>query len=150
MVLLFFFEKTSIYFLCGLLLIMLLVPVGKLSNSRFQMFYKIDALKNLAILTGKHLCWSFFSINFIRKILQHGCFYVNIAKCLSTAFLLNTPFHYTFLKFYVMIEFLGILWVQNWYLSYFLCHRFVFLQTLVLESEVHCYFVYILFLYQNF
>ena len=83
----FFFEKTSIYFLCGLLLIMLLVPVGKLSNSRFQMFYKIDALKNLAILTGKHLCWSFFSINFIRKILQHGCFYVNIAKCLSTAFL---------------------------------------------------------------
>ena len=33
---------------------------------------------------------------------------------------------YTFLKFYLMIEFFGRIWVQNWYFSYFLCHCFVF------------------------
>ena len=32
------------------------VPVGQHSNRRSQMFYKINALKNLAIFTGKHLC----------------------------------------------------------------------------------------------
>ena len=62
------------------------VRVGKRSNSRSQMFYKIDALKNLAIFTGKHLCWRFFLINFIKKRLQHRCFPMNIANCLSTGF----------------------------------------------------------------
>ena len=60
--------------------------VGKYSNS-CSMFYKIDALKNLAIFTGKHLCWRFFLINSIKKRLQHRCFPVNIAECLSIAFL---------------------------------------------------------------
>ena len=64
----------------------LFVPVGKRSNSRLQMFYKIDALKNLAIFTGKHLRWRFLLTKFIKKRLQHRCFPVNIAKCLSTAF----------------------------------------------------------------
>ena len=27
-------------------------------NSRSQLFFKIGILKNFAILTGKHLCWS--------------------------------------------------------------------------------------------
>ena len=31
-------------------------------NSHSQMFFKIDVLKNFAILTGKHLCWSLFLI----------------------------------------------------------------------------------------
>ena len=31
-------------------------------NSCLQMFFKIDVLKNLAIFTGKHLCWSYFLI----------------------------------------------------------------------------------------
>ena len=60
------------------------VPVGKHSNSRSQMFY--DALQNLAIFTGKRLCWRFFLIKFIKKRLQHRCFPVNVAKCLSTVF----------------------------------------------------------------
>ena len=64
----------------------LFVPVGKRSNSRSQMFYKIDPLKNLAIFTGKHLCWRLFLINFYKKRLRHRCFPVNIAKCLSTTF----------------------------------------------------------------
>ena len=52
------------------------------------MFYKKAALKNLVILTGKHLCWSLFfnknaglqSCNFLKKRLQHRCFPMNIAK----------------------------------------------------------------------
>ena len=31
-------------------------------GSRWQMFFKICALKNFATLTGKHLCWSIFLI----------------------------------------------------------------------------------------
>ena len=40
------------------------------------MFCKKDALKNLAIFTGIHLCWRFFLTNFIKKRLQHRCFLV--------------------------------------------------------------------------
>ena len=49
---------------------------SKCRNSRLQVFFKIDVLKNFAIFTGKHLCWS----------LQHRCFPVNIAKFLRTPF----------------------------------------------------------------
>ena len=31
-------------------------------RSRLQMFFKIGVLKYFAIFTGKHLCWSLFSI----------------------------------------------------------------------------------------
>ena len=31
-------------------------------SSRSQMFFKIGVLKNFANLTGKHLCWSIYSI----------------------------------------------------------------------------------------
>ena len=82
----FVFEKTSYSLPIWLVIIMLFVPVGKRSNSHSQMFYKIDAYKNLAIFTGKHLCWSFFLKKIVKKRLQHRCFSVNIAKCLSTAF----------------------------------------------------------------
>ena len=41
------------------------------------MFFRISFLKNLAIFTGKNLCWSIFLM----------CFPVNIAKFLRTAFL---------------------------------------------------------------
>ena len=61
--------------------IMLFAPVGKRSNSRLQMPYKTDALKNLAIFTGTYLRSSFFLISFIKKILQHSLFPENIAKC---------------------------------------------------------------------
>ena len=91
-----FLRKRLIHFLCGLLL--LFVPVGKRSNSRLQMFYKIDPLKDLdAMFTGKHLYWRFFLINFIKKRLQLRCFPVNIAKCLSTAFCIE---HLPFIIFF--------------------------------------------------
>ena len=81
------------------------VRVGKHSNSRSQMFYKIDALKNLAIFTGKHLCWRFFLINFIKKRLQHRCFPVNIAKCLSTTFYVEYICEYEFFEYYAVLSF---------------------------------------------
>ena len=31
-------------------------------SSYLRMFFKIDVLKNLAMFTGKHLCWSYFLI----------------------------------------------------------------------------------------
>ena len=79
--------------------------VVKHSNSRSQMFCKIDALKNLAIFTGKDLCWRFFLINFIKKRLQHRCFPVNIAKCLSTAFYIEYICEYEFFEYYAMLSF---------------------------------------------
>ena len=60
----------------------------------------------------------------LKKRFQHRCFPVNIAKFLRTAFLWNT---FCSLYFYVMIEFFGRLWVQNWRVSYFLYYCFVFL-----------------------
>ena len=51
-------------------------------------------LQHFAIFTGKHLCWILFLIklqdqacNFNKKRLQHRCFPVNNAKCLSTTIL---------------------------------------------------------------
>ena len=49
-------------------------------------------LKNFAIFTGKHLCWSLLlkecglqkTCNFLKKILQHRRFPVNIVKFLRT------------------------------------------------------------------
>ena len=93
----------NVCFLCGLYYCV--VPVGKHSNSRSQKFYKINALKNLAIFTGKHLCWRFFLINFIKKRLQHRCFPVNIAKCLSTAFYIEYICEYEFFEYYAMLSF---------------------------------------------
>ena len=56
-------------------------------SSRSQMFFKIGVLKNFAIFTGKHLCWSLLqACNFIKKRLQHRCFPVHIAKFSGTPF----------------------------------------------------------------
>ena len=53
------------------------------------MFFKIGALKNLTIFTGKPVLQSLFNkvaslkaFNFIKKRLHHKCFLVNIAKFL--------------------------------------------------------------------
>ena len=56
-----------------------------------EVLYKKAVLKNFAKFIGKHLCWSLFLLkvqaqayNFIKKILQHRCFPVNIVKFLRT------------------------------------------------------------------
>ena len=55
------------------------------------MFFRIGVLKNIAIFTGKHLCWSLLlKKSILKKRLQHRSFPVNIAKFLRTPFLQNT------------------------------------------------------------
>ena len=39
-------------------------------RSRFQMFFKISALKNFANFTGKQLCWSLFLIKLQLQLYQ--------------------------------------------------------------------------------
>ena len=56
-----------------------------------------NVLKNLAIFSGKHLCWSLFfnengelqCCNFFKRRLQEMCFPVNIANLLRTLVLKN-------------------------------------------------------------
>ena len=60
------------------------------------MFFKIGVLKNVVIVTGKHLCRSRLSLikfldNFINKRQQHRRFPANIAKFFGTAFFYGTP-----------------------------------------------------------
>ena len=128
----------------------LFVPVGKRSNSRSQMFCKIDALKNLAIFTGKHLVWRFFLINFIKKRHQYRCFSVNVATCLSTAFYIeHIPFIILFRNFMWWKNSLDVLGyrIDIFHIS---CAIALLFMILVLEPKVHCYFVYILLLYRDF
>ena len=61
-------------------------------SSCSQIFLKIGVLKKFAIFTGKHLCWSLFSIklqacNLTKKRFQYKCFPVNIAKFKSNVFI---------------------------------------------------------------
>ena len=120
---------------------MLFVPVEKRSNIHSQVFYKIDALKNLAIFTGKQKCRSFFLINFIKKRLQHRYFPMNITKCLSTEFCIE----YLLFSIFFRKFFDRILWNVFGY-KIDICHiscaiAFFSCITLVLESGVYCYFV---------
>ena len=70
--------------------------VVKYRSSLSQMFFKVGSLKNFAIFTGKHLCWSLFLIklqawacNFVKKRLQRRCFPENIATSFTTTFLIE-------------------------------------------------------------
>ena len=59
----------------------------KLKPNIGHMFLKTRVLKKFAIFTGKHLCWRLKACNFIKKRLQHRCFFLNVAKSLRTAFI---------------------------------------------------------------
>ena len=69
-----------------------------MKNNKFQKQafadFKLGFLKNFAISTGKHPCWSLFlnkakglkGCNSIKKRLQHRCFPVKLAKFLTEEF----------------------------------------------------------------
>ena len=73
----------------------------KAAQASTEVFCEKGVLKNFAIFTGKHLCWSLNLIklrpsgsclrdcNFVKKRLQHRCFSVNIATFLRNIFLKN-------------------------------------------------------------
>ena len=90
-----------------MLLVMFFIHLGKLSNSRSQMFFKAGVLKNFAIFAGKRLCWRLFLIYLqdlrlafsLKKTLQHGRFPMNIAR-----FFYGTSVHCTSPKLYVMMD----------------------------------------------
>ena len=64
--------------------------VLSLRSSRSQMLFKVDALKNFANFTGKHLCWSLFLIKFIKTRLQLRHFPATFMKFLRKPFSQNT------------------------------------------------------------
>ena len=95
-----------------LVTIMLFVPVGKRSNSHSHMFFKIEnfliSLKMLLKIlqySQKNTCVLEFLFNklYLKKMLQHKCFPVNIAKCLSTAFYIEYICEYEFFEYYAML-----------------------------------------------
>ena len=108
------------------------------------MFFKVTVLKNVAVLSRKHLCWNLLLIKLqswrpvflLKKKLQHRWSSVNISKYLRTIFFTEHLLFITFPKFSVIIQFFGQLWVQNWHSLYFLRHCFFSLMTL-LESVFH-------------
>ena len=65
---------------------------GETSRSNlWQVFFKIDVLKNFANFTGKHQCWSLFLIKLQAwGRLQHRCFPVKFTRFSRTSFLQNT------------------------------------------------------------
>ena len=71
------------------------------SSRHSQMFFKLGALTNFGIFTGKQLCRSLFLI----KRLQHRCFFVNTAKFLRIAFFIE---HLLGLVLYFGVKFLYI------------------------------------------
>ena len=54
-------------------------------SSSSQKFFEIGVLKNFAIFTGKHFCWSLL----LTKLQGFRCFPVNIAKLLRAAFFIE-------------------------------------------------------------
>ena len=64
----------------------------KNSSSRSQMLFKI-VLKDFAIFTGKHLCWSLFlkACNSIKKRLRHRCFLWILRNCEEQLFYRKYP-----------------------------------------------------------
>ena len=110
----FAFEKISSEL--PLLLVMLFDHVGKRSNSSSQMFLKTDVLKSFAIFTGKRMCWSLFLIKlqdwrpvFLFKETLTQVFFCEYCEIFKNSFFTGTPSHYTFLKFYLMID----IWYVN-------------------------------------
>ena len=63
--------------------------VLKQQKRPLEVFRKKNILKNFAIFTRKHLCWSLsgvFGVNFIKKRLQQRYFPVNITNFENTYF----------------------------------------------------------------
>ena len=92
--------------------IMLFAAVGKRLNSPSQMFYKIDALKNLVIFTGKHYKL-YYNKLYLKDTPTQVFSREYCEKFKYNFFIEHLLFHYILPKFYVMSEFFRSLWVKN-------------------------------------
>ena len=82
-------------FVITLMIIFTFITFTTIRSSRSQMFYKIGVLKNVANLTGKHLCWSTFfnkvaDLNPEKKTPTQA-FFCEICKILKNIFSCRTP-----------------------------------------------------------
>ena len=70
------------------------LTLNKKKKQPFAVFFRIGVLKNFAIFTEKHLCWSLFLINLLATLLKRDSnagryFPVNVAQFLRTAFFME-------------------------------------------------------------
>ena len=94
-----FLRKRLLHFLCRRLCYLVLqenvqtsIKGKTLRNSHSEMLFKITVLKNFAVLSRKHLCWSLHLLKLLtwrpafllKKRLQRRFFPVNVAKFLSS------------------------------------------------------------------
>ena len=97
-------------------------PLGKNKSIHSQMFFKTDALKNLANFTGKHLSWSCFLIKFqafmpvslLKRNSNTGVFLTSVScvKSLRTKFFIE-HFRWLLLKETFDICSGVTLWLKN-------------------------------------
>ena len=107
-----------------LLLVMLLAHVGKRSNNRSQMFSKAVVLKNLAIFTGKNLCWNLFLVKFhdsrpaflFKKESSAQLLFCEYCEIFKSNFCIEDLFIIPFQNFYLMID-------TNWYFRVIFYYR---------------------------
>ena len=91
----FAFEKMSSSL--HMLLAMLFIHVGIRSNSRSRMFFKTGVLKNFAISTGEHLCWSLFLIKLqdwrlAFSLKRDSTIWMNFAKIFKNSLFIEQKF----------------------------------------------------------
>ena len=101
----------------------------------------------------QNTCVVVFLTNFIKRD-SAQVFSSEYLKMFKYSYFYSThPVNYTFPMFYAMIDFFGFFFEFFGYKTHIFhipCAIALFsFITLALESEVHCYFAYILFLYQN-
>ena len=70
--------------------LMLFIHVEKRLNMRSQMFFTTGVLKNFAIFTGKHLCWSLFYQRYSKEI-PTKVFSCKFCEIFKNMFFYRTP-----------------------------------------------------------
>ena len=120
----------------------------KYRSSRWQMYFRIGVLKNFAIFTGKHQCWSLFLINMqawtpatlLKRDSNIGFFLWNLQKFLRTPFF-TEHIHWLLLEIFqeLSLYYFGELWMVSFRGTYWLSsHDFILLR-------VFCFFLFLSF-----
>ena len=95
-----------------------MVKLLTVRSSRSQMFFKMGALKNPAIFTEKHLCWSLFltklqvfrPATLLKRDCNTSCFPTNIAEFLKPALFIE---HFRWLLVGCIYWFPQTIWAEQ-------------------------------------